>query len=162
MRIIRKKAWVWFWAAACAVFLADRLIKVLLEGEDRVLWEGVFRITTAYNPGAAMSLFSGNPVRMTAVAAFGMAAVLYVALAFAKGGTALVSLGLIFGGAAGNLADRLLRGYVIDLFELLFIRFWIFNFADAAITAGCALCAFLLIFRYERNWKGSGTDAGAC
>ena len=64
------------------------------------------------------------------------------------------SLGCIAGGAAGNLADRLLRGYVADLFETVFVRFYVFNIADAAIVTGCAVCAAAVLFGGRAHRKG--------
>ena len=149
-----------FFASAAAVFALDRLAKCLLEGRDGVILKGVLALTTAHNTGAAMSMLSGMPVLAGVLSLLGLAAVWFAAARLAKSRTAALCLGLIFGGAAGNLLDRVLHGYVIDLFEFLFVRFSIFNVADAAITVGCAMAAFLLLFRYDRNWKGSDRDAG--
>ena len=140
------------------VFMLDFVTKRLLEGQDGVLIDGVIGISTHYNTGAAMSLFSGSAGVMGFLSMLGAAGLVYVAWRFAKGKAAMIALGMIFGGAVGNGADRIAYGHVIDLFETLFIRFWIFNVADAAITIGCVICAYLLLFRYRQNWKGSGAD----
>ena len=65
-------------------------------------------------------------------------------------------LALILGGALGNLADRLIRGYVPDMIETLFISFPIFNVADICITVGCALVMVSLLFR-PGDWRFEGT-----
>ena len=59
-----------------------------------------------------------------------------------------VGLALIFAGGLGNMIDRLVRGYVVDFVEPLFIDFPNFNIADAGITCGiiCVLIAFLIKF----------------
>lgn len=59
---------------------------------------------------------------------------------------------LMLGGAAGNMIDRLLHGYVVDMFEVLLFRFAIFNVADAALTVGCALMAASLLFS-PKDWS---------
>ncbi len=58
----------------------------------------------------------------------------------------LISLSLILGGAAGNLIDRLFRGFVVDYIELCFINFPVFNLADIGITVGAVLLMVYVIF----------------
>jgi len=55
-----------------------------------------------------------------------------------------VALSLVLGGALGNLADRLMHGYVVDFIDVVFgsWHFWTFNIADAAISIGAALLVF--------------------
>ena len=62
------------------------------------------------------------------------------------------------GGAAGNMLDRLIRGFVPDMIETLFVSFPVFNVADSCLTVGCALMMISLLFRpsdwtFERNEK---------
>ena len=56
------------------------------------------------------------------------------------------------GGAAGNMFDRLIRGYVPDMIETLFVNFPVFNIADACLTVGCALVMISLLFR-PGDWE---------
>jgi signal peptidase II len=58
-----------------------------------------------------------------------------------------VALGLILGGAVGNLIDRIWLGYVIDMFDF---RVWpVFNVADSCITVGTVILAVNILFRKE-------------
>ena len=102
---------------------------------------GGIRLNLTYNTAGAFGL-GGTVVPFLALGALG----LVIAMA-ASGGTRrpalAAALGLVLGGAVGNLADRLfrdpglLRGAVVDFVDL---RFWpVFNLADAAITSGCVL-----------------------
>ena len=61
-----------------------------------------------------------------------------------------VGLMMMLGGGAGNLTDRLLTGYVPDLFEFLFVRFAVFNVADIFLVAGCGLIMVDLVRRNSR------------
>lgn len=61
-----------------------------------------------------------------------------------KFGIPYVCLTMIIAGGIGNLIDRIRLGYVIDFINVLFVKFYVFNFADCLVTVG----AFLLIF-YE-------------
>jgi signal peptidase II len=63
----------------------------------------------------------------------------------------MVGLALMAGGAAGNMADRLITGYVPDMIETLFVRFPIFNLADSCLTIGCVMLIISLLFR-QKDW----------
>jgi signal peptidase II len=122
-----------------AVVVADQLTKSwaldrLSRGDIHVAGPLWLRLT--YNTGGAFSLGRDNPWFFVVAAA-----VLTVVLALfgrhLRSPVAVVALGLVLGGAAGNLADRLLRdtgGAVIDFVD---VGFWpVFNVADAAVTIG--------------------------
>jgi signal peptidase II len=68
-----------------------------------------------------------------------------------------VALGLVIGGALGNVIDRIRFGAVADFFDFSGLGFvWVFNVADAAITVGAILLAFDMLFLTEAE-PGSGT-----
>ena len=58
----------------------------------------------------------------------------------------LTGLMMMLGGAAGNMIDRFVHGYVPDMIEFLFVNFAIFNVADACLCIGCALVIIHLLF----------------
>lgn len=143
---------------AAAVLALDVATKVwaverLSPGEVDLLG-GLVVLHEQRNPGAAFSLAGGATVLFTAVA-FGIVAVIVrTARRLVSRGWA-VSLGLLLGGALGNLADRLFRapgpfrGHVVDFIDLQWNgeSVWpVFNVADMAIVAGAGL-ALLLSFR---------------
>ncbi|MDP3730120.1 MAG: signal peptidase II [Candidatus Omnitrophota bacterium] len=133
------------------VVIADRLTKWLLlrilsEGESIRVAPGVFHITLVLNSGAAFGLFKGRSLFFTVFSVLIIAFICFYAI---RGGCKdlliLTALGLILGGAAGNLIDRVLFGYVIDFLDF---RVWpVFNIADASITIG----AFILAIRFVFN-----------
>ena len=140
------------WVAASALVLAlDRLSKcwaqeVLSARASLPLWPGVVGFTYARNTGMAFSL--GHQAGWLVPALTG-AMVLAVLVIFfrAKGYSSLTrgALLLVAAGGLGNLADRLMYGYVVDFIELQFMRFAIFNLADVAICLGAALAALGLL-----------------
>ena len=97
------------------------------------------RLRLTLNPGIAFSLGRGSTPVVTVVATVILVVVGVVAWR-SSGRLMAVALGLIIGGAAGNLLDRLLRhhgGQVIDFIDL---RWWpVFNVADAAVSCGVVL-----------------------
>ncbi len=132
------------------VIIVDRLTKYILlknlsEGESVRIVPGVFHITLVLNSGAAFGLFKGRSVFFMVSTALVIAFIcFYVIRGGCKDLLTLTALGLILGGAAGNLIDRALFGYVIDFLDF---RIWpVFNIADASITIGAFILAIRLIF----------------
>jgi len=62
-----------------------------------------------------------------------------------------ICLILITAGALGNAMDRLLRGYVVDFFQTVFIDFPVFNLADCYVVVGAFLLVFLMLFVYKEG-----------
>jgi signal peptidase II len=102
-----------------------------------VVW--TLRLKLELNPGIAFSLGQGSTGLVTIVALVVLAAVGVTAWR-TSGRLLALALGLVIGGAAGNLADRLFRhngGRVIDFIDL---RWWpVFNVADMAVSCGVVL-----------------------
>jgi signal peptidase II len=159
-----------FWIAAATVVVADVVTKWLavqhlaLHTPYPVLGD-FLRFTLAYNTGAAFSMHVG-PYSRYIFAAFAFVAlvVLYRLFSRTAPGERLLplGLGLAWGGAAGNLIDRLRwdRGVVdfIDVGSSAW-RFWTFNVADAGVTVGAIILAWLL--SREEGVQGAGVPEGA-
>ena len=131
------------------VLIVDRLTKYFLfrnfsEGESVRVVPGIFHITLVLNTGAAFGLFKGCSLFFTVATALTIAFIcFYIIRGGCKDLLMLTALGLILGGAAGNLIDRVLFGYVIDFLDF---RIWpVFNVADASITIGAFILAIRLI-----------------
>ncbi len=116
----------------------------------------VVRFTLAYNPGAAFSMHLG-PYSRYIFGAFALLALVVLWNLYRRSNPSerLLSfaLGLAWGGAAGNLIDRVRssRG-VVDFIDIGVEswRFWTFNVADSAVTVGAVILAWLLA-REERH-----------
>ena len=145
---MRKEAWT-----AAGVFLADRLAKALsvrIPPEGTTLIPGVLGLRQARNTGMAFSLLSGHPL-LLGILSLAILAGAFLALRGRKlSGLTRTALALMLGGALGNLADRLLTGYVPDMLEFLFVDFAVFNVADACLVTGCGLAA-LDLFREGKH-----------
>jgi signal peptidase II len=138
-------------ATAALVFAVDLATKVLVVAtkSDRApirLLGGTLLLREARNSGAAFSFAQGATVAFTAVAVGVVVVILRTARRLRSLPWALV-LGLLLGGASGNLADRLfrtpgpLRGAVVDWIDF---RVWpVFNVADSAIVVGGILAVLL-------------------
>ena len=142
------------WIAALALVL-DQLTKLWAQGlgdARLVLIPGVVGLRYAENTGMAFSLLSGQPWLLGVLSAVLIALGALALRRYRLGPLPSVAAMLMLGGAAGNMLDRLLRGYVVDMVETLFIQFPIFNLADACLTVGCVLMAWSLICR-PKDWS---------
>jgi signal peptidase II len=153
---------------AALVYGFDQLTKYLVlqflgQGQERVIVDGFFRFVHWGNTGAAWSLFRGNNAILAVVAAIALVG-LFLARKHFDTRTALgqFAFGMILGGIAGNLTDRLLpsRQHVIDFLYFYVntdrgeVGFPAFNVADSGICVGVAL-VFWVTWQAERKGKGS-------
>lgn len=149
---MRTRAFLRDSALLFAVAVADQIIKTAVRryAIGAALFEcPLFTVRRAENPGAAFGLFASRPALVTAVSALiliGLAA--YMRRAFGEtpeNGLRRAAWILLFGGAAGNLADRLLRGTVTDYIQMNFIDFPLFNLADCCITVSVLLYIVIIL-----------------
>ena len=147
--------------AATAV-LVDQVTKWLVMqmmflGESVSVLGSFFRLTYIHNPGAVFGLtFGGKYLHLLlAGAALVVVGIMLWRLPTAEKYGSL-GLALVFGGAIGNVIDRLRFGWVVDFLDFGFgdVRWWIFNVADACVTVGAAL----LIISYGRQEKEDGAE----
>jgi signal peptidase II len=143
-------------ATTLVVLVADQVTKYLAvsrltENVPVTVISGLFQLRLIRNPGAAFSLSTGTTWVFTIIAATVSMVIVRIARRIGSIGWAL-ALGLLLGGAVGNLLDRLLRepgfgrGHVVDFIEYLkfpFTNFPIFNVADSCIVVSAGLIAIL-------------------
>jgi signal peptidase II len=145
---------------AAVIILLDRVSKIWVtnhvpRGNFISVIPGIFRISHVFNTGAAFSLFAESlspQVVRNVLVAFSIVAVIVVLGMIWRMGREFsltgVALGLILGGAIGNLYDRVKFSYVVDFLEVKIVHYhWPdFNLADSAIVIGACLL-LLEIFR---------------
>lgn len=146
-------------AVAIAVFVADQGLKAVVEGSMRVgesipLVPGFLSLTHIKNDGGAFGILGGSQVLLLAGSAVAVAVVLWMLLSGPSSRATTFGCGLILGGAAGNLLDRLTAGAVTDYVHFSF--WYVFNAADAAITVGVGL---LLLSSLRPEGAGSPSKA---
>jgi signal peptidase II len=148
-----------------AILTIDRWTKLFIQkrfdlNESVTVIDGFFNITYVRNTGVAFGIFStvSSPAKSVLLSVFTACAaavvVTYSVRSPARNRLLQVALGLILGGALGNLYDRLAYGYVVDFLEFYAGSYhWpSFNIADSAISTGVALLA-LEIIRNESPGK---------
>ncbi len=143
---------------AAAILVADQITKWwalhgLRFGEAVPVIPGIFSLTLVMNPGLAFGMLGGVPegfrwmVGLLSIGAVVLLAVIAARLLPTGGAWTRLALGLIFGGAAGNLIDRLRFGAVVDYLDFYWGAYhWpAFNVADSAITVGVTILAFRML-----------------
>ncbi len=152
-------------ALALSVFLADQVSKRLIQaslrpGESIPAIPDVLRISYTRNDGGAFGILGGQSGLLLIGSAVAVAFVLWMLLHGPPARTTALGCGLILGGAAGNLLDRLIVGDVVDFLDLEFwpLRQWpVFNAADIAIVLGVAVL-FLAAFRPDAGQRSAADD----
>ncbi|MEO6906507.1 MAG: signal peptidase II [Abditibacteriaceae bacterium] len=144
------------WAVAAVIidqfskFFVRRFLKF---GEPHTVIDGWLYFTRAKNFGAAWSVLSGQRIALVLITLVVIGLLFGAAKELASNGLAArIGLGLVLGGAFGNLIDRLLFGHVTDFIDMGSPWHWlatfpVFNIADSCLTVGAVLLAvsFLLV-----------------
>ncbi len=143
-----------------AIVGLDQLVKVLTVAnlalhETAPLFPGVLQLTYVRNTGAAFSSFEGQQWLFALIFLVFTGLILweYFKKPMAFTGFERWCIAAIYGGGLGNMIDRLRLGYVVDMFETVFIDFPVFNVADCFITCGCAALMIHLAFFNKAFWK---------
>lgn len=140
-----------------ALIAADQGLKYwtvshLAVGQSAPFLPGVMQLTRLHNDGAAWSSFSGMTALLIAVTALLMLGVLILLVRrIVRHPLGVAACLLVLGGGAGNLIDRVLHGYVVDMFDLLLFNYPIFNLADCFVVVGVLLGAVYYLFLYDKT-----------
>ena len=157
---------------ALAIFIVDQLVKYLVTGPIGLAIEGqsiellpIFNLTLVHNYGVSLGMLTAdsNAMRWGLVAMTG-------AISLFVGGWLwretnridVLALGLVLGGATGNLLDRIRFGHVVDFADLHFGEFrpfLVFNVADAAITIGVLILLARALLARDRKPKAENENA---
>jgi signal peptidase II len=151
----RRRRWALFLGLAGAVVLLDQATKLWVDASFEVASRAIpagqpggpteligeyLRIAKTYNDGAIFGVFEAIAPIMAVLSLLVIVGITWFEWRHgaAAGMLVAVGLGLLLGGAIGNLIDRLAVGYVLDFVDVYWrdLHFWAFNVADSAITVG--------------------------
>ena len=159
---------MWYVLLLAACVAGDQLLKWwvtahLEMGQSAPLLPGVVQLTRLHNTGAAWSSFSGKTGLLAIVTIVLMLAVAWLLVKKIVRHPLGVTAGvLILGGGIGNVIDRVCRGYVVDMFDLQFISYPIFNLADCFVVVGVILGAVYYLWFYDKyDGRKAKHDDGA-
>lgn len=156
---------MWYAIVAILILIADQGLKywvtvnIALDTGHVTLIPGVLELTNIHNNGAAFSMLEHAPhwIFIIFTLVFAAIAVFCLRRNVVHGKVGRWSVVLVLAGAVGNCIDRILSGYVVDMFNFLFVRFAVFNLADIFIVvAGITLCLHVIFYRGD-----DGADAAA-
>jgi len=147
--VTSRPRWPLFFGLAVAIVAVDQATKALVTGalqpgESRAIVDDLLRIVFSQNSGALFGLFKDNAA-MFGIVSLGVIALIVAYHSRAGGSTYMtLTLGLLLGGAIGNMVDRLRLGYVVDFVDggIGSVRWYTFNVADAAISLAILLLLF--------------------
>lgn len=141
------------WLTMLGVLVIDRLLKIFVQGhfypsESLIVIPKVLHITYVLNPGAAFGLMAGKTWIFILTALLVIIGVIFAHFKIPKTDKILrLTLGMIGGGALGNLYDRVMIGKVVDYLDFQIWPF-VFNFADSMIVIGAGI---LLLVMYRQD-----------
>ena len=154
---IRWKKELPFFLTTSLVLIIDQVTKLLVRSnmslEQSIPAEGFFRLTFVTNTGGIFGILANQTLLIILTAAVGIAALLlYYRYPLFQDGLVKVGLGLLLGGAIGNLIDRIYLEGVVDFID---IGAWpVFNLADSAIVIGIIILAYFSLSRYRKRKRG--------
>jgi signal peptidase II len=146
-----------FFTTAVVVIALDQISKFLIRANRATLpvpEEGFFRITYATNTGGAFGIFANQAFLISLIAIAGIVTILfYVRYSPLNTMPVRIALGLLLGGTAGNLIDRLCVGQVVDFIDVGFgqYRWPTFNIADSAIVVSVIILLYYFLFQFGRR-----------
>lgn len=152
---------------ALLVIILDQWMKYWVAGnialgtEIKELIPGVLSLVNIHNDGAAFSFLSGGNARIYFIiicAVFTIAVIVALATNLISGPLGRWSAIFVMAGGIGNCIDRILYGFVQDMFKLEFINFPIFNVADIFITVFCLVFILYILFGGEKSARKRGRD----
>ncbi len=138
-----------FFLIALLIIALDQVSKCFIKANmtpgQSIPGEGFFRITYSTNEGMVFGLFANQTFLITLTAIVGIAAIIiYSRYPIFNQVLVRVALGLMLGGAVGNLIDRIRLGEVIDFID---VGAWpVFNLADSAVVVGVVLIIYYFLF----------------
>jgi signal peptidase II len=147
-----KRYWIRPGTIALALIAADQVTKAVIlrtlpvEGASLPVLGDWLRLTLVHNTGVAFGLFQGFPHVFTVTSILiSIGAVFFYRYQLPHNQPWVqTSVGMIVGGAVGNIIDRVRQGYVVDFIHIAWFP-GIFNIADAAITIGVGMLAGYLL-----------------
>ncbi|MGI5987392.1 MAG: signal peptidase II [Dysosmobacter sp.] len=151
--------YILFLALGAAGLALDQWLKAYVTaniplGQAQSLLPGVVELRTVHNYGAAWSSFSGSRWLLVAVTCI---IVIFVTVLLVRRVVrhplGVAACCMVISGGLGNIIDRVRLGYVVDMFNLLFMNYPVFNVADILVVCGAVLGCIYYLWFYERYDK---------
>ena len=165
----KRRMWLWYLLAVVLVIAADQALKFWTVAniplnaapEDEIpMIPGLVHLTYIRNTGAAFGMMQGGRwLFLLLLAAFCVLVVWAIRTNKLTDEFQRILAVLAVGGAIGNGIDRAAYGYVVDMFEVEFMNFAVFNLADAVLCVACFLFVIAVLLEDWRQKKRHATPA---
>jgi len=165
----KRRMWLWYLLAVVLVIAADQVLKFWTVAniplnaapEDEIpMIPGLVHLTYIRNTGAAFGMMQGGRwLFLLLLAAFCVLVVWAIRTNKLTDEFQRILAVLAVGGAIGNGIDRAAYGYVVDMFEVEFMNFAVFNLADAVLCVACFLFVIAVLLEDWRQKKRPATPA---
>lgn len=126
-------------------FVKHWVVNALTLGQSFTLIPSFLSITRINNTGAAWSILSGHQFVFVLIAIVATVLISYFLIHYWPNHWYRVGLCLLLAGTVGNVLDRIFSNHVVDMFQLDFINFPIFNCADIYLTVGILIIGFAIV-----------------
>ena len=131
------------------------IVKNIQLGEVKPFLPKILSLTYLRNTGAAFSILENQQWLFAVITLVVIGAAIWYLSKHIKGSIWLLSsLSLIIAGGIGNFIDRMRQGFVVDMFQLDFINFAIFNVADSYLTIGVMVLVVMMLKEEDNASKG--------
>ncbi len=143
---------------AVLVFIDLFIKKIVLENielyEKVGFIDGLFGWTYIQNTGVAWGMFDSNPQLLSVFTGIIIAiGIIYLVSPLKRPLAYDICIPIIIAGGLSNMVDRIMRGFVVDYIETLFVDFPVYNFADCLVVCGAFSLVFYLIYEIIRDSK---------
>ncbi len=149
---------LFYWAAIILLIGIDQAVKILVDkhmffGDTIPLIKDFFHITYVQNRGIAFGIFQGKVDFISIATVTAIIGIVFYFFKNVKKSNSFETAAFIFiiGGAIGNMIDRLMRGYVVDMFDFRGIWSFVFNIADVYINIGVILLLLDLLLKRRKD-----------
>ena len=148
-----------FYIVTVLLILADQIskfltVKYLKPVSSIAMINGIFSLTYVENKGAAFGILQNARWVFIVATIVAIIAMVWYKRKFKPQGKIInTSLCLLLSGALGNMIDRIFLGYVVDMLEVTFIDYPVFNVADCFVVVGAILLCIYILFIYKEPEK---------
>lgn len=147
----------WVKLLTVASFAAPAAQQTMTASEPQRLIPGIMQLTRVHNYGAAWSSLSGSRWLLVVLTGGGMVLLSWLLVRIVRHPLGQWSLSLVIGGGVGNLIDRVRFGYVVDMLDVTFISYPVFNIADCFVVVGTVAAVVYYLKYYpladQKNWE---------
>ncbi|MBR4231721.1 MAG: signal peptidase II [Oscillospiraceae bacterium] len=146
-----------FFIISIIIVIADQAMKYFVTiklalGGQLPLIPGIIHLTYVRNTGAAHSILTEYTWLLTIISALASVIIIILIIKMKIGTFGRVTLACVLGGAVGNLIDRAALGYVVDMFEVEFMNYAVFNVADMFISVcGVLFCIYYIVYSAKKD-----------